>query len=234
MPKDLAPGTLTVTVCVADCHSIEGPGTPPASATLIVETVAVPPVEVSISLTPNPAQPGDVVQIAGTGPETAEGKSCTVSLDESKIDAICSIDSVGSISGSFTLVAEVQPGTVTVAVCAPDCAGGDAIHWRGTTSLAVKAATIVMPFVPDPLPLWLLTAVAIIVITIVSAAALIIRSRVLRPRDPRWVEANIRTKLNSTDPLPRVHPFDPHCVDVEIKALVSAVADTVAIVEVQQ
>jgi hypothetical protein len=142
VPASLEPGTLTVSACVGAClDDDDNPGLA-GSASLIVE--AAPAGKASISVDPNPALPAGLVTITGTGPQSADAGSCAVSIDNTRVDAACSIDSAGQISGSFTLPADAEPGTLTVTVCGPGCVDGIET-WRASASLIVGAG-------PSPTP----------------------------------------------------------------------------------
>ncbi len=135
VPADLGPGNVKVSACVASCLVADNPAAP---ATAALEIVSLPIVLGRISVHPNPAKPGETVTITGSGPETADPGSCQVALDDATVDASCSVDSAGGITGSFSVPADFQPRGATVKVCQPDCDAGP--KWTASASLDVAPA----------------------------------------------------------------------------------------------
>lgn len=153
VPADLGRTTVTVGVCVSTCLDVDVAG-PAASASLDVEPVVDDVVVPSISVSPNPAHPGDLVTIVGSGPGSADDQNCGLevipvgaegALSNEVIGGACSISSAGVVGGSFALPSDAPPGTVTVKVCEAECLNPDGVAgWLASTSFVVEAV------VPDP------------------------------------------------------------------------------------
>jgi len=145
VPADLDPATVTVSACVASCLDVDDPG-PAATASLVIQTAPVR--TASIFISPNQAKPLEVVTISGSGPKSADARDCAVDFNGSNVDASCSIDAAGAITGSLTVPANTQPGAGTVTVCEVDCSVDDEI-WRASAALEILLAA---PLTPTPTP----------------------------------------------------------------------------------
>ena len=95
------------------------------------------------------AAPGAVVEFSGVGPETPDGGSCAVYLDQQPVPARCTITSSGAISGDFTIPDGARVGPNEVAVCAPDCYDyvdpSQPLYWQAQSSVQVIPAELLPP-----------------------------------------------------------------------------------------